>query len=33
VEKTQMLKDQALGRMTRLGAPAKVMEICTSRFI
>lgn len=32
VEKTQLLKDQALGRMTRLGAPVKVMEMCTGRF-
>lgn len=33
VERTQELKDEALGRMTRLGAPVKVMEMCTSRFI
>lgn len=32
VAKTQALKDEALGRMTRLGAPIKVMELCTSRF-
>jgi hypothetical protein len=33
VAKTQALKDVALGRMTRLGAPSQVMKICTDRFV
>lgn len=31
-EKTQALKEVALARMTKLGAPAEVMKICTQRF-
>lgn len=31
-EKTQALKEAALVRMTKLGAPAAVMNICTGRF-
>ena len=30
--KTQALKEAALVQMTKLGAPAEVMKICTSRF-
>ena len=31
-EKTQALKDAALVKMTKLGAPAEVMKMCTARF-
>ena len=32
IERTRALKEAALVRMTRLGAPAAVMSICTGRF-
>jgi len=32
VEQTQVLKNAALGKMTRLGAPVEVMKMCTGRF-
>ena len=31
-EKTQALKEEAMVKMTKLGAPAEVMKVCTTRF-